>query len=198
MAAAGTTMTERALPTIGVGLRTRPQAGGHAGPIVRPAAGTVARPAVAKKEAVLSTPARAGMLLGATAAIYAVTLAGVSGLQAESEAAVVAARAPYLQDLAATRAANDAVEAQVTKADAEVRALVATYGAVGESVASFQTRLDSLAALVADVRGSAAALPARLKLPSVSTVRVSRSSSGGGGGRSAAPATGGSTGASGG
>jgi hypothetical protein len=191
-------MTERALPTIGVGLRTRPQAGGHAGPIVRPAAGTVARPAVAKKEAVLSTPARAGMLLGATAAIYAVTLAGVSGLQAESEAAVVAARAPYLQDLAATRAANDAVEAQVTKADAEVRALVATYGAVGESVASFQTRLDSLAALVADVRGSAAALPARIKLPSVSTVRVSRSSSGGGGGRSAAPATGGSTGASGG
>jgi len=189
-------MTERALPAVGVGVRARPQTGGHVGPIARPRTVAVDRPVVAKKEAVLSTPARAGMLFGATAAIYAVSLAGVSALQADAEAAVVAARAPYLEDLAATRAANDAVEARIGKADAEIRALVATYGAVGTDVASFQTRLDSLAALVADVQGSAAALPNRIKLPTVSTVRISRSS--GGGGTTSAPATGGKTGASGG
>lgn len=197
MAARTKTMTERALPAVGVGIRARPHAGGHVGPFVRPKVGAVARPAVARKEAVLSTPARAGMLFGATAAIYAVTLAGISGLQADSEAAVAAARAPYLDELAQTQAANDAIEARITRADTEIHALVATYGAVGENVATFQERLDSLAVLVADVQGSAAALPARIKLPTVTTVRVSRSSGGGGGG-SSAPATGGSTGASGG
>lgn len=190
-------MTERALPAVGVGVRTRPYAGGQTGPLVRPKAGAVARPAVAKKEAVLSTPVRAGMLFGATAAVYAVTLAGISGLQAESDAAVAAARAPYLQDLAAARAANDAFEARITQADAGIGSLVTTYGSMGDGVAAFQTQLDTLAALVADVEGSAAALPTRIKLPTVSTVRISRSSSGGGGTRSA-PATGGSSGASGG
>ena len=189
-------MTERALPAVGVGVRSRPLGGATVGPLARPAAGAVARPAAAGKETILSTPARAGMLLGALAAIYAVTLAGISGLQAESEAAVAVARAPYLQDLAATRAANDAMQARIDKADAEIRALVATYGDVGSNVTTFQARLDSLAALVADVQGSAAALPARIKLPSVTTVRVSRS--GGGGGTKSAPATGGNTGASGG
>lgn len=190
-------MTERALPAVGVGVRTRPYAGGSVGPIVRPKAGAVARPDVAKKEAVLSTPVRAGMLFGATAAVYAVTLAGISGLQAESDAAVTAARAPYLQDLAAARAANDAFQARITQADAGIQSLVATYGSMGDGVTAFQTQLDTLAALVADVEGSAAALPTRIKLPSVTTVRISRSS-GGGGGTKSAPATGGSSGASGG
>ncbi len=191
-------MTERALPAVGVGVRARPVGLGQTGPLARPKVGAVARPAVAKKEAILSTPARAGMLLGATAAIYAVTLAGIAGLQADSEAGVAAARAPYLDELAQARAANDAMETRIAKSDTEIHALVATYGAVGGNVASFQERLDSLAALVADVQGSAAALPARIKLPAVSTVRVSRSSSSGGGGGSSAPATGGRTGASGG
>jgi uncharacterized membrane protein YgcG len=200
------TMTERTLPAVGVGVLARPRVGGRVGPVVRPKTGAVARPAVASKEAVLSTPARAGMLFGATAAVYAVTLAGIAGIQAESESAVVAARVPYMEDLAATRAANETMEARIGKADAEVRALVATYGTVGGNVTTFQGRLDSLAALVADVRGSAAALPNRIKLPSVTTVRISRSSGGGGGGGGSsssgggapAPATGGGTGASGG
>jgi len=189
-----TTVTERALPAVGGGVRTRPLAGGQVGPLVRPKAGAVARPAVAKKEAVLSTPARAGMLFGATAAIYAVTLAGISGLQAESDAAVAAARAPYLDTLAETRAANDAMQARIDRANGEIQALATTYGAVGTNVTVFQSRLDELAALVADVRGSAAALPTRIKLPSVSVVR----SSGGGGGTRSAPATTTKSGASGG
>jgi hypothetical protein len=190
-------MTERALPSVGVGARSRPIAGGHVGPIARPKASAVDRPVVARKEAVLSTPARAGMLLGATAAIYAVTLAGISGLQAESDGAIAAARAPYLDDLATTRAANDAYEARITRADRDIHALIGSYGFVGGTVTAFQTRLDALAALVADVEGSAAALPTRIKLPTVTTVRVTRSS-GSGTTKSKPPATGGNTGASGG
>ena len=175
-------MTERALPTIGVGVRPRPGATAAPRPVARTHVRDSARPAVARKEAILTTPARAGMLVGASAAVYALTLAGISGLQAETDAAVAAARARYQDVVAQTRAANDELEAQIVKANAEVGALVAIYGKVGTNVESYQTRLDSLAALVAEVQGSAAALPTRIKLPTVTmrgaTAGSSRSSAG--------------------
>ena len=140
-------------------------------------------------------PARAGMLLGASAAVYAVTLAGVSALQSSSDAAIAARRQPYVDAVTATRATNDTLEAALLAADAEARALASEYAAVGANVAEYQARLDSLAALVAEVEGSAAALPSRIALPSV-TARgaIPRASSGG---SSKAPATNSKSGASG-
>ncbi len=183
-------MTERVLPTVALGsrARTRYLREGAAPPVVRPAG-----PAVQHREAVLSTQTRAGMLIGASAAIYAVTLAGVSVMQADSDAAVVARRQPYLEAVAAARSANDALEVAVVKADGAARALASDYAAVGGDIASYQARLDELAALVAEVQGSAAALPTRISLPAIS-VR----SAGSGGGSSKAPATKATTTASGG
>jgi len=157
--------TERIMPAVALPspARPRPVRGRVAGPMAHPV-----RPAVRKKEAVLSTPTRAGMLIGASAAIYAVTLAGVSLLQSDSDAALAASRQPYLDALAATRAANDTLEAALVKAD----------GAA-------QARLDELAALVAEVQGSAAALPTRISLP---TVTMHGAVAGGGGGSGRAPA----------
>ncbi len=143
---------------------------------------TPTRPAVARKEAILNTPARAGMLVGASAAVYALTLAGISGLQAETDASLAAARAPYQDVVAQTRAANDQLEARILKANAEVGALVATYGKVGTNVEAYEARLDSLAALVAEVQGTAAALPARIKLPTVTMRGAIAGSSRSGGG----------------
>ena len=159
-------MTERALPAIGVGARARPIAADR--PAIAPGDARTARPLTVRREAILSAPARAGMLFGVSAAVYAVTLAGVAGLQAESEAAASAARAPHLDTLTQTRAANDALEAKVLAADAQVRALAGTYATIGTEVEAYQARLDALALLVADVEGSAAALPDRIRLPSVS------------------------------
>jgi len=191
-------MTERALPAVSVGARplarpgaiTRPE--GVATPVARP----VARPVVRRNEAILTTPARAGMLIGVSAAVYAVSLAGVAGLQAQTDAQVAAARAPYLAAVSQARAANDELERVITNADAETRALANSYGQVGVNMADYQTRLDSLAALVAEVQGSAAALPARIKLPTVTmrgAIAGTRSSSG-----RSAPATSATSGASGG
>jgi hypothetical protein len=137
------------------------------------------------------------MLVGASAAFYALALAGISGLQAEADAAVAAARAPYQDVLAQSRAANDELAARVLEADAEIRALVATYGRVGSDVEAYQARLDSLATLVAEVQGSAAALPARIRLPTV-TMRGAVAGSSQSGGGSTAPRTTAKTGASGG
>jgi len=204
-AATSATMTERALPTIGVGIRPRPAADTASGEGARPrpiqqaavsGSSVEERAAAVRRDAVLFTPARAGMLLGASAALYAVTLAGVSALQAHDDAVLAASRAPYLDAIAEARAANDAIEARIQAANGQIADLITTYGTVGTDVEAFQARLDNLATLVAEVQGSAAALPARIKLPSVSMRGSIASSSGGT--RAAAPKTSGKSGASGG
>lgn len=184
-------MTERALPAIGVGARQRPAVGTTERPVAIPRA--TDRPLVVRHEAILSMPIRAGMLIGASAAMYAATLAGISVLQSRDDAALTSTRVPLLQVVAETRAANDALAARIQAANGAASALVADYGSTGADVAAYQARLDSLASLVAEVQGSAAALPARLKLPTVS-VRGPISSGGGGG----APKTSAKSGASGG
>ena len=185
-------MTERALPAIGVGVGHRPAARTADRPIAVPRAAD--RPAVIRHDTVLSMPVRAGMLIGASAAMYAATLAGISVLQSREDASLAATREPLLQAVAETRAANDALAARIEEANGAASVLITDYGSMGADVAAYQARLDSLAALVADVQGSAAALPARIKLPTVS-VRGPISSGGGGG---AAPKTSGKSGASGG
>ena len=106
-------MTERALPAIGVGVRPRPGALPRPVRSRAPTSATPPGPRSSRREAILNTPARAGMLVGASAAVYALTLAGVSGLQAETDASVAAARAPYQDIVAQTRAANDELEARI-------------------------------------------------------------------------------------
>ncbi len=121
------------------------------------------------REALLSTPARAGMLIGVSAAVYAVSLAGVAGLQFQTEAATAEAQAPIVTAVERTRAANDALEAALLAADSRAQALEADYAKMGPDAAAFQQRLNELASLVAQVQGSAAALPASISLPTVKT-----------------------------
>jgi hypothetical protein len=186
-------MTERILPAVAVrapvrrvgpGVPARRTEPGASRPALRPidggAGSAVARPAaragVHRSEALLSTPARAGMLFGVSAAVYAVSLAGVCALQATSDADLAAQRQPYLDAVAEMRAANDTLDAAITSTGARAQALVGTYEAAGNDIGAYQARLDSLAALVADVQGSAAALPTRINLPKV-TIRAATTTS---------------------
>jgi hypothetical protein len=199
-------MTERVLPPVSVGAHradrqsdavARRAAPGSLGEKAGAASSPAARTAARRSEAILTTPARAGLLLGASAAVYAVSLAGVSALQADADAQTIMARAPYVEEVTRLQAANDSLERALLKADAEARALNADYDAVGLTVADFQARLDALAGLVAEVEGSAAALPARIKLPTVSMRGAIAGSSRSASGRSA-PSTSATTRASGG
>lgn len=166
--------TERVLPAIALPSPGLPHVRGEAPtrPHVLPRPATpgvrAARPAVAKKEAILNTPTRAGMLIGASAAIYAVSLAAVSGLQYQSQAELAARNQPMLDAVSSTRAANDALEASIQAASVRLQSVAADYGTVGQDMTAYQARLDSLAALVAKVRGSAAAMSTHMSLPSVS------------------------------
>lgn len=152
----------------------------------------------ASRRPVLTTPARAGILLGASAAVYGVSLAAVSGFQAQADAAVDAARRPALDDVSAARAAGDALEDRLRSAEVALHDLASDYGRVGADVGDLSARLDRLAALVAEVEGSAAALPARIALPTVSVRSIPVGASGSGGSTSRPPRTSGRSGASGG
>ena len=187
-------MTDRTLPAISLPV---PAGLGIADPVATPRRVPVARPATAHRwEGFLTTPARAGMLLGGSAAVYAVTLAGIAALQASADAQVAARRQPWVDQVAEMRAANDALERSLVRAGADARWLASEYDSVGGDVAAYQARLDGLAALVAEVEGSAAALPTRITLPKVTIhgAVTTRSSSGG----SSAPRSTSTTGASGG
>ena len=141
----------------------------------------------------LSTPARAGLLLGASAAVYAVTLAGVSGWQAEAADAATAARASRMDAVTQARAANDRLEATLARLDSGAKQLVDAYGTAAGDTSDYQARLDELSALVAEVQGTAAALPARIQLPTVTVHGAIAGSTR----SSRAPATSARTGASG-
>jgi hypothetical protein len=133
------------------------------------------------------------LLLGASAAVYAMTLAGVSGLQADSADAATAARASRLDTVMQARAANDTLEATVAQLASGAKQLVNGYGTAAGDASDYQARLDQLSALVAEVQGTAAALPARIQLPTVTVHGAIAGPSG----ASRAPATSARTGASG-
>lgn len=177
--------TERILPAVSLPIPARP--GTRLTSPARPldagarSSGDARAVVGARSQPFLTTPARAGMLVGATAAVYAVSLAAVAGLQTSADAEIAARRQPYLDEVVAARATNDALELRIREADAAARSLAGMYAATSGEVMDFQARLDSLAALVAEVEGSAAALPNRIKLPSVSArgpISSSRSGSG--------------------
>jgi hypothetical protein len=156
--------TERVLPAVAIPAPARPRSLRE----TSSAPGAVIRPAVRRKQAFLSTPARAGMLIGASATIYSVALAGIAAVQSQGDLALAAHNAPYLDAAAATRAANDSLEAAIVRIDGEARALADEYAGLGQDMTGYQARLDELAALVAEIQGSVAALPTRISLPSVS------------------------------
>jgi hypothetical protein len=115
-------------------------------------------------------------MVGLAGGCYAISLAAVSGLQSATDAAVVAARAPYADGVGRLADANDRLEARLgALADLDGRAVDANDRLSG-TIAGLEARLDRLAAGVSAVDGAARALPARAPMPvAVRSVGVSRS-----------------------
>ena len=181
--------TDRVLPEVvlpsGARAQTRPAPKETAGgsepgsadpPAAHAKAATLAKP---RNAALVTTPARAGVLIGVSAAVYAVTLATVAGLQTQAQADTAAQNQVGIDAVAQAKAANDALEAAVKDADAKVRELGGQYTAVSQDMSTYQAQLVRLSALVARIQGSAAALNANFKLP---TVTMHGAVGGGGGG----------------
>lgn len=136
--------------------------------------------------AALRVPAHVGVMLGVSTAAYAVTLAGVTALQAGSEAELAAERAPAIARIDGLAARNQQLTDALQAAGASYDAVAAAYGAAGARLVDLEAALASLATSVQLIDGASRSLPSSIALP-----RVGRPSSGG------APATSSTTGASG-
>lgn len=105
--------------------------------------------------------------LGLSAGVYAVSLAAVTALQAQSEAAVVTDRAPAAQAIAGLSAANDRLEARAGLIGQTYEQATGAYDRLGQTLADVEAQLAGLADIVGTVNGASLALPDRVALPSI-------------------------------
>lgn len=159
-------MTERVL-------HLPPAATPAAARLAAPEARALARPAVATRR-----PVHVAVTVGVTAGLYAVSLAGVTALQAGTDARLTADRAPAAAAVAELRTTQDAVEARLALMESAYADAAATYGELAAAIGTYGAALAGLGRQVAAVEGSASALrvPTVRSLPSVAsgTVRAAR------------------------
>ena len=118
-------------------------------------------------------PVHLAVALGVSAGVYAASLATVTALQADQEAALAAERAPAARAIASLRAHNDRLDAGVAAAGSAFGVAADGYQRVAASLDGLDGRLRRLAATVARIEGAAVALPARAPMPTLRTaVRV--------------------------
>jgi hypothetical protein len=107
------------------------------------------------------------VLFGASAGLYAVSLAGVTALQSSTERATSLERAPIVAELDSLAVANDRLTRGLDVAARVFDASSGSYDELGSRLGDTEARLAELAATVADVQGAARALPTRVALPAV-------------------------------
>ena len=128
------------------------------------------RPAVraigARAAAEVKRPYHLGVLLGISAGAYAVSLAGVTWLEASSEAATAAVRAPAAAAIAQVAAQNDRLERAHAGVGERLTATGDDYGAAATLLADLEDQLGTLSATIGAIEGQSLKLPTRIALPS--------------------------------
>ena len=121
-------------------------------------------------------PIHVAVLVGASTAAYAVSMAGVTALQSNTDQALITARAP--SQAAADRAAqaHDRLQAQIQLSAGAYAASAASYDSLTADLSTLDSSLEAYAGRMAKVSGAARALPARASMPSVARSSGSSSS----------------------
>ena len=109
-------------------------------------------------------------LLGLSAGGYAIMLAGVTALQAQSEAALWIDRLPTERAISDIGAQHDALEARADRAGASYGTAASAYDRIGRTLADVEGQLAALADAVGTIQGDARGLPSRVALPRVTAV----------------------------
>ena len=113
-------------------------------------------------------PLHLAVLLGASTAAYAISLAGITTLQSTTDAAVVVARSPSRDAAARLANGHDRLQAEIDAATRAYATSASRYDELSAAIGSLDATLDGYAAAAARVSGAARALPGRVSLPSVS------------------------------
>jgi hypothetical protein len=119
-------------------------------------------------------PIHVAVTVGATASLYAVTLAGVTALQHAGDARLAAERAPAAAAVESIRAANDALDGDLAVLSAGFSGASDAYRAIADRIGAHESALASLGRRVAAVEGSASSLstPTITRLPALTSRTV--------------------------
>lgn len=135
-------------------------------------------------------PLHLAVLFGASTVLYAVSMAGIAAIQSGADRSLVARQAPADEAADRLRAGHDELDTRLAGLAAAYARAASGYDALSTSLGVTESSLDAYAVRVEAVSGAAQSLPARVRLPAVSTKVVVRTTT--------RPRTSASTGASGG
>jgi hypothetical protein len=113
-------------------------------------------------------PVHLAVLVGVSTSAYAISLAGVTALQSDADASVIADRAPAARAAEQLTTGHDRIEDALETAQRSYVAAATRYDRLGPSMTDMESALESLGRRVTKVSGAANALPGRVKLPSLS------------------------------
>jgi hypothetical protein len=128
-------------------------------------------------------------MVGASTALYAISLAGVTAIQSNADRALIVRQSPAENATTRVGEGNDRLEASLSHAANAYTEAARQYDTLAPQLADMETSLEKLAGRVEAVSGAARALPGRVSLPTVHRSAPAAA---------ARPATRASTGASGG
>jgi hypothetical protein len=135
-------------------------------------------------------PLHLAIMIGASTAVYAASLAAVAMFQSADDQALAHRQAPAADAVDRLRAGHDQLEATIGRVADAYEQAAGRYDALTPRLQDAENALDGLAARVTAIGGAARALPGHVSLPAVSQTVIRTTS--------AKPKTSGSTGASGG
>jgi hypothetical protein len=107
------------------------------------------------------------VLIGASTAAYAFSLAGVTALQSSTDRALIDAEAPAADAVERIGRGHDRLESDLSAAAARYAESAARYEALVTSMATMESSLEAYAGRAASVSGAARSLPSHVSLPTV-------------------------------
>jgi hypothetical protein len=112
-------------------------------------------------------PVHLAVLLGTSAGMYALSLAGVTALQASADGALIDERAPLGSATSSLAGAHDSLETDLATIARVYGDAAARYDRLTPGLDGMESSLDALGSSVSQVSGAARALPGRVALPAV-------------------------------
>jgi hypothetical protein len=107
------------------------------------------------------------VMIGASTALYAMSMAGVTAIQSSADRDLIRGRSPAEDAAARLRGGNDRLEMTLTRAADAYADAAARYDALAPQLDGMERSLDTLAGRVEAVGGAARSLPQTVTLPNV-------------------------------
>jgi len=115
-------------------------------------------------------PLHLAVMIGASTALYAGSMAGVALLQSNADEALTQRQAPAKDAVARLHDGHDRLDASIGKAGDAYDRAAARYAALTPRLTDTEASLSELASRVETISGAARALPAHINLPPIARV----------------------------